>query len=239
MRKTVVMGVGVLALALMVWAGGDPWKSKPFQQWNENDVNTVFQSSPWARPNLQPLGAWRPMGSDTTSGIGTVSGHTNDTDAGASKEMAAVAGKSIYTVLWWSSRTIRAASVRRAVLHGSMTEADAEKTIEQPEDDYQVLVKATNMKIFEQRGENAFKNAARLEFKKSKQTLTPTKVTFQLGADDSVIGADFHFARTGTNGEPTISPDEKEIDFFVQVGDAKVMADFDPRKMVDSKGADL
>ena len=120
-----------------------------------------------------------------------------------------------------------------------MTEADAEKTIEQPEDDYQVLVKATNMKIFEQRGENAFKNAARLEFKKSKQTLTPTKVTFQLGADDSVIGAVFHFPRKGTNGEPTISPDEKEIDFFVQVGDAKVMTDFDPRKMVDSKGADL
>jgi hypothetical protein len=254
MRKAVVVGVGVLALAMLVWAGGDPWKSKPFAKWTEDDVKLIFQSSPWAKPNLEPYGSWRPLGNSTADSAPGLYGKSaggaptdvkgghaasNPADSGASVERDAMASRQAYTVLWWSSRTIRAASVRRAVLHGSMTEADAEKLVDEPQEDYQVLVKASNMAIFEKRGEKAFQNAAYLELKKSKQKLTPTKVTFQLGADDSVIGAVFHFPRKGSNGEPTISPDEKEIDFFVQIGDAKLMTDFDPRKMVDSKGADL
>jgi len=35
-----------------------------------------------------------------------------------------------------------------------------------------------------------------------------------------------------------IDPDEKEIDFYLQMGDAKILTYFDTRKMVDSKGQD-
>ncbi len=56
---------------------------------------------------------------------------------------------------WCSSRTIRAASFRDAVLKGKMTQADAEKSVAQPMDEYEILVRATNMYIFQQRGEKS------------------------------------------------------------------------------------
>jgi hypothetical protein len=67
----------------------------------------------------------------------------------------------------------------------------------------------------------------------------PTKVAFLKGGDGNVNGAVFYFSKKGAGDEPTIAPDEKEIDFYLQMGDAKLITYFDPRKMVDSKGADL
>ena len=55
----------------------------------------------------------------------------------------------------------------------------------------------------------------------------------------TVNGAVFYFSKKGAGDEPSISPDEKEIDFYLQMADAKLLTYFDPRKMVDSKGEDL
>jgi len=229
----------LLTVAAIASAGGDPWKSKSFQQWSEGDVKTIFESSPWARPNLQPSGAWRPIGSGTTSGVGVFGRSTDVADGGASKERDAVGAAQVYNVLWWSSRTIRAASVRRAVIHGTMAEADAEKLVAHAPDEYQIYVGATNMSLFDKRGEKAFLDAAYLEAKKSKQQITPTEVTFQRNADDKVVGVIFHFPRKDKSGEPLIARDEKEVDFFLRVADTRLTTDFDPRKMVDSQGPDL
>jgi hypothetical protein len=229
----------LFAVALIASAGGDPWKSKPFQQWSEGDVKTIFESSPWARPNLQPSGAWRPLGSGTTSGVGVFGRSTDVADGGASKEKDATGKAQIYTVMWWSSRTIRAASVRKAVIHGTMTAADAEKMVADAPDEFQIYVGSTNMSIFEKRGEKAFMDAAYLETKKSKQQIAPKEVTFQRNADDKVVGVIFHFPKNDKSGEPLIARDEKEVDFFLRVADARLNTDFDPRKMVDSKGPDL
>lgn len=239
MRKAVFGGVALLVLATLVWAGGDPWKSKPFQQWTESDVAMIFQSSPWARPATQPQGAWRPLGSEGTSGSGIYTRSTAVADGGASKESEAANAAQTYNVLWWSARTIRAASLRRAVLHGTMSEADAEKALAVPVDDYQIFVSAKNMSIFEKRGEKAFENVANLESKRSKHKVSPSRVEFKLGPDDHVVGVIFHFPKKEPNGEPLVANDEKEVNFFLQVGDSRVLSSFDPRKMVDSSGPDL
>lgn len=96
------------------------------------------------------------------------------------------------------------------------------------------------MQIFQHRGEDAFEKAAYLQFKKTKQKAYPTKVAFLKRSDGTTVtGAVFYFPKKDANGEPTIAPDEKEIDFYLQMGDAKLLTYFDPRKMVDSKGEDL
>jgi len=129
--------------------------------------------------------------------------------------------------------------MRKAVLKGTMTEADAEKTVSNVPDDYMVLVQGTNMQIFQHRGEEAFEKVAYLQLKKTKEKVYPTKVAFLKTADGGVNGAVFYFPKKSANGEPTIAPDEKEIDFYLQMGGAKLITYFDPRKMVDSKGEDL
>jgi hypothetical protein len=153
-------------------------------------------------------------------------------------EESADAAQAVNSVFWWSSSTIRTASIRRAVLQGTMTEADAEKTLANTPDNYMVLVQGTNMLIFQRRREQAFEKAAYIRPKKEK--MYPTQVGFLKGNDSqTVTGAVFYFCKKGTNGEPTIGPREKEIDFYLQTGDAKKLTYFDPRKMVDSKGEDL
>jgi hypothetical protein len=250
MRKTSIAVTALLAAAAIAWAGGDPWRTKPFDQWTEKDVQDILSISPWAKVQVKPQGAWRPDGMSQMSGSLSAPGGSSDKtkvssgsvpgQAGATeKEDEAAANQASYSVFWWSSRTIRAASFRRAVLKGTMTEADAEKTLANIPDDYMILVQGTNMQIFQHRGEQAFEKTAYLTVKKTKEKLYPTKVDFLKTSDGTVNGAIFYFPRKSANGEPSISSDEKEIDFYLQMGDAKLMTYFDPRKMVDSKGEDL
>jgi hypothetical protein len=249
MRKITIGTLALLVVATLAWAG-DVWKSKPMNQWSEKDVNDILQNSPWAKPNVSSQGAWRPDGMTQASGSGgtagtktdiskNASGATTDTMGGTEKEDEAAAAAESYNVFWWSSRTIRGASLRRAVLKGSMKEEDADKMLANNPEDYEVLVNSQNMQIFKRRGEDAFDKAAWLQFKKTKEKLFPTKVEFLKSNEGAVTGVIFHFPRKGANGEPTIAADEKEVDFYLLIGGSKILTAFDPRKMVDSQGEDL
>lgn len=251
MRKKLIGGVAFLIIAALAWAGGDPWKSKPPSQWTDKDIADIFQNSPWARANVTAQGAWRPDGMSQASGSGGVAGSKTDMSKGSAgstptemggseKEDAAAAEAAAYSVYWWSSRTIRAAAMRRAVLKGAKTEDDVDKAVSETPDDYMILVQAPNMKLFQRRGEQGFEKAAWLQMKKSKEKLFPAKVDFLKGSDgNSVTGVIFHFPKKSANGEQTIAADEKEIDFYLLVGGSKILTAFDPRKMTDSKGVDL
>ena len=48
MRKISLIAIGCIALAVAVWASGDPWKDKPYQQWDSKDLQRIFQDSPWS-----------------------------------------------------------------------------------------------------------------------------------------------------------------------------------------------
>ena len=85
--------------------------------------------------------------------------------------------------------------MRRAVLKGTMTQADADKTVSNVPHDYMVLVQGTNMQIFQHRGEEAFEKVAYLQLKKTKEKVYPTKVAFLKTADGGVNGAVFYFAK--------------------------------------------
>ena len=250
MRRTSLAVTALLAAAAINWAGGDPWKTKSVDQWTEKDIAEILQTSPWAKVQLKPQGAGRPDGMSQMSGsLSTPGGSADQTKVSSGavpgqpgateKEDAAAANQASYSVFWWSSRTIRAASFRRAVLKGTMTQADADKTLANVPDEYMILVQGTNMQIFQHRGEEAFQKTAYIEPKKTKQKLYPTKVAFTKGSDGNVNGVVFYFSKKGAGDEPSITPDEKEIDFYLQMADAKLLTYFDPRKMVDSKGEDL
>ncbi len=249
MQRKIIGVLAILTITVTVWAGGDPWKSKPYQQWDEKDVMTVLQTSPWAKVGVPASGSWRPMGTapaDTSNlGVAGSSSDKSHVSAGANSnqpggdEKEVNATSQTYNIFWWSSRTIREAAERRAVLKGATTQADAEKALAAVPDSYQILVNAVNMATFGNRGEEAFKSAAFLELKKTKQKISPTAVIFQKGADGKVVGAIFSFPKTTSNGEPLISPDEKEIDFNLRIADSWIRTFFSPKQMADSQGVDL
>jgi len=49
MRKAILIGSTVIVLAAVIFAGNDPWKAKPYQQWDEKDVRKILADSPWSK----------------------------------------------------------------------------------------------------------------------------------------------------------------------------------------------
>ena len=251
MRKMWLGGLAALLLSALVQAGGSPWKTKPFEKWTEKDVAEVLQTSPWSKPGVQASGAWRPVEmapiSDSTRGIvaggssdgSKVSeGPLNGTPGSGSK--TSNTGPRPYNVFWWSSRTIRAATARLAVLKGTMTEAAAEQFVTRPRDEYEVRIQGEDMSVFQERGEKPFAAAAFLQMKKTKAKVFPSHVAFVRSADGSTVtAAVFCFPRRDAAGVPTIAPGEKEIDFYLQIGDHKLLTYFEPKQMQDIQGDDL
>src|ERR1700723_384347 len=57
LRKIFLCGSIAVLLTAIVWAGDDPWKAQPYQQWDAKDVRKVLAPSPWAR-NAQVAAPW-------------------------------------------------------------------------------------------------------------------------------------------------------------------------------------
>jgi hypothetical protein len=254
MIKRVLMGTAVLLIAGAGWAGSDVWKTKPFSQWDDADVRAILQSSPWAKPGQQAQGSWRPadtapadtsnmsVGGTRTDNSNRSNGPTTSSPGGTQNQADALDSQQgqAYNVFWWSSRTIREANLRSQVLKGSATQDAADSTMKQPGPDaYQILVAGKNMAIFGQRGENGMMKGAFLQTHKNKQKESATKVDFQKDAAGNVVAAIFSFPKTTASGEALITPDEKDVEFQLQIGGNWLRTSFNTKQMVDAQGEDL
>lgn len=246
MRKTVMCGTAILVIAVLAWAGGDPWKTKPYQQWNDEDIQKVFSASPWSQ-KVTVEGTWKPV-----QGVDSASGSLNAGGGGGAKAMggsstvlpaeadtnAGTRGPSVaFNVYWMSSETMRAALGRRAVLHAGKEEADVDKYVETPVDEYQIVVQGPDMAPFYHNEEKFFEANSALEVKKTKQKFSPSHVAYN-HEKDAISSAVFFFPKK-VNGQDTISPSDKSVEFTCKLGKSTLHAVFEPAKMVNQKGADL
>jgi hypothetical protein len=246
MRKTISFVVTSVLVAVAVYAAGDVWKTKPYTQWDEKDVAAVLQSSPWVKLNVTLPGAFSPVASspDYNPGASGASTMPNHAPAPAPPQIggndSAPPGieSKTYNVFWYSSRTIREAFARRAVLKGTMTPDNAAKMVAGNPDSYQVLVNASDVSVFEGRAEDTFKDAALIELKKGKKKINAASVAFQRSSG-KVVGVLFSFPKKDPEGQPSISADEKEIGFSMQVSGAWLRASFSLKQMADTQGPDL
>ena len=143
-----------------------------------------------------------------------------------------------FVVRWSSALVERQALTRNAVLTGQMTQADAEKALAEPENDFQVYVGGQDMTPFQSATEDSLKASTFLKLKKSKDKIAPSKVElFREG--DKVVAVLFSFPKKGPSGAPTIGADEKGIQFSCVVMKANIHADFEPQHMVAKQGQDL
>jgi hypothetical protein len=248
-RKAIFCSAAVLVAASLLWAANDPWKSKPYQQWDDRDIRRIFNDSPWAKvvqitfSSSSPDLGGMPSSSNANSmpqnrsmGGGQYSQPSPDVQPQQSSQAASTA----YVVRWVSSRTIREAAVRSAVLKGQLKSDDAAKNLAQPVDTYQVLVAGPNMKPFLAVDENTLKNSTFLELKRTKEKLAPNSVKIERAADGATIeSVVFSFSKKSANGEPTIPPNEKGTEFSTSAGGTRINASFDFSKMEDARGLDL
>src|SRR5438105_3251428 len=104
-------------------------------------------------------------------------------------------------VYWASSRVMRAASARRAILHGGKTDVDVDKYASQPQEEYQIVMQSEDMTPFVRHDEKFFQANSFLEPKKSKQKIAPSHVVYERGEKSQVSAAVFFFPKKTASGE--------------------------------------
>jgi hypothetical protein len=247
-RRVFLAGLLFSVAATLAWAASDPWKSKPYQQWDEKDIRKILTDSPWSKV-IQVPAAWTtggdsagvpdpatPSAAQEHSPDGGIMGQRGTGAAPAAPQIP----QATFVVRWVSARVVREAVLRSAVLAGRMKQEDAEKQALEPMEFYQVLIVGTDMKPFQAPDEKSLIDKAYLITKKTKQKISATGVEFQRGPDGKTVQAvAFAFPRKTASGEQTIASDEKSVEFYCSVAGANIRASFEPSKMEDAKGRDL
>jgi len=246
MRKFAKVSLAILLVAVMAWAS-DPWKEKPYQQWDMKDTVKVMNDSPWARTiqvsmgigfgnRMTPPGAGSQQGGQGQPNMqaGDEPRTVNDPNGGG----GAMPRMSTFEVRWISALTMRQALSRASVLDGKMTQADVERYLAKPPATYQLALFGPNMSAFASATEAALLKDSYLELKSEKKKVAPLSVHIEKSADGKAEAITFDFPKTA-DGQPAIGPDEKGIDFVCKVKDLDLKFHFDPRKMTDKQGRDL
>ncbi len=262
MRKAGFIGFAALVVAALVFAANEPWKTKPYKQWDDKDVRKILGDSPWSKL-VQVEAPWTigkaalspDSGQPSTPGTPTAAGKTaNQTPAGTpaggppagSAPGAGLPGPgepqpmTAFAVRWISSRTVQRAAARSAELAGQLKPEEVEKQLANPPDVYEIAVTGPDMRPFQSADDSTLMKSTSLVTKKTKQKIVPTKVQVARTPDGTKVQSiAFIFPKKTDPGEPVIAQDEKSVEFTCTLNGAKIHVDFDLSKMQDNEGRDL
>lgn len=250
--------VAILAFAGLLWASDEPWKTKPYQQWDKADIELVLNNSPWCKKITVDVN-WKPINPASVGKVvvpdqdqnvelrnhmETQKGGMPDTSPpdASMTSMAPGGSKSpqtAFTIRWYSSRVVREALAREAVLNGRISEAQGAQLLAEPVTDYEVIVFGPDMTPFQILSEDQLKSETSLEGKQSKQKVAPATVRINKAPNGMVTGVIFLFPKKTAGGEDVASTNEKGFEFACKVKGLDLHNTFDAHKMIDEKGEDF
>lgn len=259
MHRKILVGFAFLILGGLAWTSNEPWKSKPYQRWDRADLAVILNNSPWAKKvdvdvnwkrNSSSGGQPQMASTDTTGAfrehMDTSKGGMPDTappdramDTNASSGGTAASPKAAFVIRWYSSRVIREALAREAIIAGRVSEAEADKLLAEPLADYEIIVFGPDMTPFQNLTEDQLKSSSSLEGKQSKQKVAPASVRANKGPDGRTNSVVFLFPKKTGNGADVASAQEKAFEFSCKLKGLDLRNTFDTGKMVDEKGADF
>jgi hypothetical protein len=101
-------------------------------------------------------------------------------------------------------------AVRSMVLENGMSEADADRQLEQPQKYYEVTLVGRDMQPFAGLDEGTLKDSTPAVAKKSKEKVSPENVHISVGPDGKTVqGVTFSFPKTSASGQAVLGADEK------------------------------
>ena len=238
-KRGVTLFVLFSFLAAAVLAKDEPWKGKPYDQWDKKDVQRIFTDSPWARV-VTVTRTWLPItGKDLPQDMISGGSRQLSTQIEKSNE-SSTGGELNINVYWASSKVMRAAAARKSELFDGKKDVDAAKYASEPQEEYQIVVQSTDMAPFIRHDEKSFQASATLQMKKNKVKLSPSHVHYERDATGALVtAAVFYFPKKTAVGAPTIAPDEKTAEFSCKLEGTVLQTSFDLQKMTDSAGPDL
>lgn len=259
MHKRIIIGAALLILAGLAWASDEPWKTKPYQQWDKADLELVLGNSPWCKKVVVPVNWKRDQSSggqtempesdqnvELRNHMDTQKGGMPDTsppDASMSSVGSAGAAsnspQTAFYIRWYSSRVVREALAREAIINGKISEAEGAKLLAEPVNDYEIIVFGPDMTPFQKLTEDELKSGASLEGKQSKQKVAPISVRANKSANARTNSIVFFFPKKTGSGDDVATAQEKGLEFVCKLKGLELRNTFDTRKMADEKGADF
>jgi len=229
----------VLFLATFAWAKDEPWKGKPYNEWDRKDLERIFTDSPWSRV-VMVTRSWLPISEkDAHDKIISGSGRQLPAELERANE-GTVGGDLNINVYWASSRVMRAASARKSELIDGKKDIEIAKYASETQEEYQIIVQSADMAPFFRHDEKYFQTVASLQTKKNKLKLAPSHVRYERNTQGILVtAAVFYFPKKTSSGDPVIASDEKSVSFACKLEGSTLQVSFEPPKMTDATGLDL
>ncbi len=216
---------GVLLLLVssaLLWAG-DPWKKKPYPDWDYYDVEEVLTNSPWSRAVKIGGGSFLVF---TRHGGPAVMGTP-------AQKIDAPGGPIV--VRWFSASTVREACVRSNQLARVVPEERAQQLLSRGPEHFIIAVGLWSFGAdpFFDPVDQALPNPGGvfLELLAANRKIPPIKYQ-RLG------GTDLYYFPREENGQPVLGP-EKRVKFSVRLKGTFYSVTFDLGKMVRDGKPDL
>src|SRR5262249_50740878 len=123
--------VSLSFLAALALAKDEPWKGKPYDQWDKRDLERIFTDSPWSRV-VAVTRSWTPISAKDLPEK-PLSGGSRQLPQELERSSETSAGGELnVNVYWASSRVMRAASARKASLIDGKKDVDPTKYAAEP-----------------------------------------------------------------------------------------------------------
>ena len=242
MRTRIRLLTSILLLAVLAWAGGDPWRTKPYTEWTKFDTDAILSDSPWAKP-VRVISSWeQPQVSNVENQPTFNRSVANATTGKRQEDKVRVEDFRgvMFFIIWNSAKTARQASVRSALLSGQITPETGDQILAQQPEGYEVQISGKDMRPFALIDENELMQNTYLQPKKLGAKLGPLRVRFLRNIEGTEVQtATFVFPKQDLAGKPTITADETKVDFSCKIGKTTLKATFEPRKMIGRDGQDL
>jgi hypothetical protein len=251
MRNALIAFFSISLLAATT-AADEPWLDKSYRSWNQKDIHKILNDSPWAQ-NVQALAPWlkrttvaqfpsrRP--GDTAPGE---TDYPTDVASDASQPYGLPPGAAIakaplatFLIRWESAKTVRAAEAREAILRGRMQPREAEEFLKQEPSEYELVLVVNPSVGLPERDEFKLQESAHLRGTRTRADVLATRAQIQESSDGKSIEVYFYFPKRTSAGNPSLSPDETEVEFECSVAGSTIRATFHPQKMRTEAGSDL
>jgi hypothetical protein len=217
---------------------GSPWAKVVTVDASWQAGGAVSQPESGGTPQSTPTGNTGSSGG--RPGMGGGGGSSAPSGSGGQPTAEGSIAQAPFILRWVSSRVMREAFVRSAILNGQLKADEAQKEVAQTPDVYQVMIAGPQMQPFDSVEEAAVKETAFLEPKKTKERIAASKVEFERSPDGKTVRVVvISFPKKNDKSEATITPEEKGAEFSVSVGKTTIKTSFDFTKMYDSGGRDL
>lgn len=234
--------ISILLLAVVAWAGGDTWITKPYTEWTKFEAEAILSDSPWAKP-VRVIPSWESPKASNVEYQPTFNRSVTTATTGTRQENKVRIDDFngvVFFIVWNSATTARQATVRGALLSGQITPETADQILAQEPEGYEVRIAGNDMRPFTLIDETELTQNTYLQPKKLGTKLSPLRVRFSRNLEGTEVqDVTFVFPRQDASGNPTIAPDETKVDFSCKIAKTVLKASFDPRKMTGRNGRDL